>query len=69
MYRFPTRSVVTYKHNFSVNKAKRYFIYNENCMLSGWHVSTFIRPSSDRLRINFNTVFYTQLILIYHHLR
>jgi len=47
---FPPRSVITYKHNVSVNNTILYIIYNENSILSGRHVSTFIRSSSDPLR-------------------
>ena len=32
---FPSRSVVTYKHNVSVNNTTLYFIYNKNSILPG----------------------------------
>jgi hypothetical protein len=38
-----------YKYNVSVNNATLYFIYNKNSVLSGRHVSTFIRSSSGPL--------------------
>jgi len=38
-----------YKYNVSVNNTTLYFIYNKNNILSGRHVSTFIRSSSDPL--------------------
>ena len=36
--------------NVSVNNTTLYFIYNKNSILSGRHVSTFIRSSSGPLR-------------------
>ena len=45
---FPSRSVIT--HNYvSLNNTTLYCIYNKNCILSGRHVSTFIRSSSGSL--------------------
>jgi len=38
-----------YKYNVSVNNTTVYFIYNKNSILSGRHVSTFIRSSSGPL--------------------
>jgi len=38
-----------YKYNVSVNNTTPYFIYNKNSVLSGRHVSTFIRSSSGPL--------------------
>ena len=38
-----------YKYNVSVNNTTVYFIYNKNSILSGRHVSTFIRSSSGTL--------------------
>ena len=35
-----------YKYNVSVDNTTLYFIYNKNSILSGRHVSTFIRSSS-----------------------
>jgi len=46
---FPSRSVITYKHNVSVNNTTLYFTHNKNSLLSGRHVSTFIRSSSGPL--------------------
>jgi len=40
---------VLYKYNVSVNNTTLYFVYNKNIILSGWHVSTFIRSSSGPL--------------------
>jgi len=40
---------VLYKYNLSVNNTTLYFIYNKNSILSGRHVSTFIRSSSGTL--------------------
>jgi len=37
------------KYNVSVNNKTLYFIYNKNNILSGRHVSTFIRSSSGPL--------------------
>jgi len=37
---FPSRSVITYKYNVSVDNTALYFIYNKNRVLSGRHVST-----------------------------
>ena len=41
---------IPHKYNMSVNNTTLYFIYNKNSILSGWHVSTFIRSSSGPLR-------------------
>ena len=38
------------KYNVSVNNTTLYFIYNKNSVLSGRHVSTFIRSTSDPWR-------------------
>jgi len=38
-----------YKYNVSINNTTLYFIYNKHSILSGRHVSTFIRPSSGPL--------------------
>ena len=38
------------KYNVSVNNTTLYFVYNKNSVLSGRHVSTFIRSSSSPLR-------------------
>ena len=38
------------KYNVPVNTTTLYFIYNKNSILSGRHVSTFIRSSSGPLR-------------------
>jgi len=46
---FTSRSVITYKHNVSVNNTTLYFIYNKNRILSGQYVSTFNRSSSGPL--------------------
>ena len=37
---FPSRSVIKYKYNVSVNNTTLYFIYNKNSILSGRHVSS-----------------------------
>ena len=39
----------TSKYNVSINNTTLYFIYNKNSILSGRHVSTFIRSSSGPL--------------------
>ena len=41
---------IKFKYNVSVNNTILYFIYNKNSILSGRHVSTFIRSSSGPLR-------------------
>jgi len=41
--------VTSYKYNVSVNNTTLYFICNKNSILSGRHVSTFIRSSSGSL--------------------
>ena len=47
---FPCLSLVsTYKYNVSVNNPTLYLIYDKNSILSGRHVSAFIRPSSGPL--------------------
>ena len=46
----PSRSVMTYKYNVSVNNTTLYFIYNKNSILSERYVATFIGSSSGPLR-------------------
>ena len=56
---FPPRSVITHKHNTSVDNTTFYFIYNKNSILSGRHVSTFMTSYSGPLWICFLCTQYT----------
>jgi len=50
------------KYNVSVNNTTLYFIYNKNSILSGRHVSTFIRSSSGPLGKQFQCIVGSQML-------